>query len=256
MILKKHTFVCAAALLFLTSCTHYFYPALMNNDVAYQPKPLSTDSSKTANYISGGLVSGFTTLADSYSYGVFDIGRAHTLKGVNIYYGAFGTAGTYSSSESSDSDPTYFRNKNFSTLGGRFSINAYTHVGRADVRFIGAEVAYSHEYGDYAAFRKSTLTTSDTYVDSKTDLTTVALTSEVAWRGLHNSQIQYAVRAYVSATPGHHVVDYFYGASTYENTNQRNFSMGGSFFVQVHRFFGIIENGDMFHTSLRVGYRF
>ena len=49
--------ILATSLLFLLSaCERQIYtPALYHQDIAYQPKPASFDSLKTANYISGGI---------------------------------------------------------------------------------------------------------------------------------------------------------------------------------------------------------
>jgi hypothetical protein len=257
MTCKNYLFIASIVLMLLTSCTHYYYPAQMNNNIAYRPKPLSTDTAKTSNYVSGGFVTGFSSNAefDSYTYGIIDLGRAHTLKWMNIYYGAYALTGSYYNAQLNDSDPNHFHSKDFSNLGGCFSVDFFTHSGHADIRFLGAEVTYSHEYGAYANFRKAVSNQPDYYVDTRTDLTTIALTSEVAWRGLRDPNIEYAIRGYVSLTPGHTVAGYF--DNSYSQNNKRsNVSGGGAFYFQYHRLFAILENGDMFHTSFKVGYRF
>jgi len=174
---------------------------------------------------------------------------------MNIYYGAYALTGSYHNSQLSDDNPNHFNSKDFSNMGGCFSIDFFTHSGRADIRFLGAEVTYSREYGAYANFRRAVSNQPNFFVDTRTDLTTIALTSEVAWHGLNDRNVQYAIRSYVSVTPGQTPGGYFDNIYAIK-THKYNFSGGGSFYFQYHRLFAILENGDMFHTSFKVGYRF
>jgi len=261
MIQKRYVLVILAVLL-LSSCadlspTYYYHPALLNNDVAYLPKPLSTDSSKTAKYISVGVVSGIEPdVFDHYTYGTLNLSMAHTFKHLNIAYGAYGFSGTYGTTQFGDTIRNGFNSKNFYGYGGRVSINAFKHYGIADIRFIGLEAHYSHESGSYANFRNTFYGAQSYYIDKSTDLLTVGATTEVSWHGADDTNIQYGFRGFAGTTLGNHNLynsrsDYSYWSSSSEHIN-----FSASFYFQHHQLFAIVENGGSEHTSLRIGYRF
>ena len=90
--------ILATCLLFLLSaCERQIYtPALYHQDIAYQPKPASFDSLKTANYISGGINYYLDqTWSDLLVSAQFNFSRAHVFNNFNLSYGAFGVAGDY-----------------------------------------------------------------------------------------------------------------------------------------------------------------
>ena len=79
-------------LLMVSTCSnHTFAPALYHQDIAYQPKPASFDTAKTANYLSGGM-NYYTdqTWSDLMVSGQLNYSRGHVFKNANLAYGIFG----------------------------------------------------------------------------------------------------------------------------------------------------------------------
>jgi len=76
-------------------------------------------------------------------------------------------------------DPDFFRKKYFGDFGAHLSANLFATSGRADIRYLGLEVAYSHEFGRFAQFRKMVLQDNTYAVDPRQDLFSLGLTSEI-----------------------------------------------------------------------------
>src|SRR5471030_228461 len=195
--------LCCLAAVF-SSCAHVYVPALYQQDIAYQPKPASFDSVKTANYISGGF-NAYTNAHynDFLTSGQFNLSRGHVFNHFNLAYGAFGVLGDYQNSAINKGEPNYFSDKFFGAVGGRASANFFINSGRTDFRFIGMEMAYSHEFGDYANFRQAVLSQPNYYVDPRTELFSIGLTSEVLFHNVNNPGFQHGIRVYLGTTLGH-----------------------------------------------------
>ena len=86
---KKHLLYLIATLLFFTSCNQHIYgPALYKTDINYQFKPMSSDSVKSANYVSGAVELGSgVNLQDEILIGQINYNRANTYKNFNLSYG-------------------------------------------------------------------------------------------------------------------------------------------------------------------------
>lgn len=194
----------------LSSCSQIYIPALYHQDIVYQPKPASWDSTKRATYISIGYNdnSGANT-ADDLGSGQLNISQAYTGKNFNIAYGVFGVAGSYTRDSSFiKTGADYFTQKFFGAVGGRFSANLYTHSGRVDFRYLGIEAAYSHEFGSYADFRRSLADNPDFNVDPRTDLVSLGLTSEVLFHRRRDNNFENGFRFFLGGTFGNNYPSY------------------------------------------------
>jgi len=243
------------ALGLLSSCTQRIYgPALHQSDIAYLPKPMSNDSVKSATYISGALVVDFSpNLNDQLTSGQINLSEAHTFKNFNLAYGAFTSLGNYNNQEITKGDPYYFKNKFFGAVGGRLSGNFFINTdGRTDFRIIGFEAAYSHEFGDYARFRKAVTGAPNFYTDTHTELFTGGLTSEIIFHSRRREDTQMGFRIFVGETFGDDDI--------YSNNNDdiKTYKMptyvAFSYFVQLKQYYAVIEGGT--YVQFRVGLRF
>lgn len=254
--MKIHLPIVIAALALLSSCSQVYSPALYHQDIAYMPKPASFDKESSANYVSAGLnMHSNTNLNDVIISGQLNLSRAHTFENFNVAYGAFGAFGDYQNGSSDRSKPNYFNSKYFGAVGGRFSANFYVNSDRADIRFIGVEAAYSHEFGDYAAFRKVLITQPDYKVDARTDLLSVGLTSEVLFHNQNNTEFQHGIRGFLGTTFGYNTInESFYNDDTATERMLRNIYPKASYFIKFKDYFGTIEVGSA--VFLRAGLKF
>jgi hypothetical protein len=239
MNLKQLLSSCCAAIL-LASCSHIYEPALYHQDIVYQPKPTSFDTIKTANYISGGL--------NYYSNSNFN----------DFLISAFGVFGQYQSDQANKGETNYFSDKYFEAVGGRFSVNAFTTSGRTNFRFIGVEMAYSHEFGTYADFRRYLNTQPGYFVDPRTNLLTLGLTSEVIFHNVNDKGFQNGIRIFFGGTFGDNNL---YNNPEVKQNYFSDITGGGlnifpkvSYFIKVKNYFGTVEAGSAFF--LRFGLKF
>jgi len=260
----KIVFISIMAVWLFNSCgtldktprTNQYGPALYQSDIAYMPKPLSSDSSHHANYISASLVEGNgadpTNYNDELARGELNFGQGFTSRNFNVAYDVFGTLGSYSNvTDLATNDAHYFNNKFFGAYGGRFSVNTYITSGRVDIRFFGFEMAFSHEFGDYANYRKLVTDSPYFYTNRRTELLTLGGTSEVVWHS-HDPAIQFGFRVFLGKSLG--------GNSYTNNGNLTPFYNGYfntsslAYFMQIHRYFFVGEvnaTGGQFRFGLR-----
>ncbi|HVW97431.1 MAG TPA: hypothetical protein VHA56_15770 [Mucilaginibacter sp.] len=246
----------AAAVLVTTSCSHVYTPALYHQDIAYQPKPTSFDTQKAMTYVSAG-VGGYTNTSynDFLIGGQFNLSRGYDFDNFNLAYGGFFVAGDYQNGSSDKSQPNYFSDKFFGAVGGRFSANAYVKSGNADIRFIGMEMAYSHEFGGYADFRKSIDAQGGYYVDPRTDLFSIGLTTEVIFHNQGDPSFQHGIRGFLGTTVGHSELDdTYYNDQTATQRMFRKIFPKASYFITFKNYFGTFEVGS--NVFVRFGYKF
>jgi hypothetical protein len=245
---------CVAAL--LTSCSKVYSPALYHQDIAYQPKPASFDTAKSATYLSGGInLYSNPSLSDLAISTQFNLSQGHVFDHFNLAYGAFGVLGDYQNGAINNGQPNYFNDKFFGAVGGRASVNAFTNLGRADFRYIGVEVAYSHEFGSYADFRNSVSGQPDFFADTRADLFTIGLTTEVIFHNVDNLGFQHGVRGFLGTTLGYNQLDNTaYVADTPEAKLFRNIFPKASYFIKFKHYFGTFEIGNS--VFFRFGLKF
>ena len=252
----KYIFLLFCVVMIFTSCSHVYTPALYHQDIVYQPKPTSFDTAKSLTYVSAG-VNGYTNTNydDLLVSGQFNLSRGYVFDGFNIAYGGFAVFGDYQNGSSDKTAPNYFSDKFFGAVGGRFSINAFTTSGRTDIRFIGMEMAYSHEFGDYASFRKSVNGLEGYYVDPRTDLFSIGLTTEVIFHNRNDATFQHGIRGFLGTTVGHSNLDDTYYANDDATTKMfHKIFPKVSYFITFKNYFGTFEAGS--NIFLRFGYKF
>ena len=246
------------ALLTLSSCfvhkgpvTSFNGPAFYNNDVSYQPKPIAADSIHHATYLSASIIKGQGANSnDMVNAGQLNLSMAFTTKHYNFSLGAFGGLGDFENKTVPDTQAYFFRNKSTGLGGGRASFNYYITSGKVDIRIIGIEATYSHEFGQYADFRKQVVGQPFYYTITSTDLFTYGASSEVAWYGPDPS-FQYALRLFVGQTnPGFTS----FNPETFQFQTQK-LATSLAYFMQIKNVFMIVDvNPNGGHFSL--GYRF
>jgi len=252
-----------AVLFIFSSCSHLYEPALYHQDIAYMPKPASFDTAKTANYISIGYNANTNThYNDFIQNGQINISRAYVFDNFNIAYGAFASLGEYQSDQTTQNgktDPNYFTDKFWGAYGARASANFFVNSDNADIRFIGMEMAYSHEFGDYANFRQVLSNRGGSFVDPRKDLFTIGLTSEVLFHGVYHTGVQHGLRFFLGTTVGHNQLnDTFYTNEAPPDRLFREVFPRFSYFLKFKNYFGIAEIGLPFTTviNVRFGYKF
>jgi hypothetical protein len=243
-------------LLLLSACSHVYSPAMYHQDIAYQPKPTSFDKENSASYVSLGL-GGYTNtnLNDGVVAGQFNISQGYVFDNFNVAYGGFGSVGDYQSGSTDTKSASYFSDRYFGALGARASINAFVHSDRADIRFIGMEMAYSHEFGDYASLRQNLQKIGGFYVDPRVDLFTIGLTSEVIFHNRNDNDFQHGIRGFLGTTVGHNNLDDTYYKDETSTTRMfHNIFPKASYFIKYKDYFGTIEAGSA--IFVRFGYKF
>ena len=175
-----------------SSCSHLYEPALYHQDIAYQPKPTSFDTVKTANYVSAGYNANTNShYNDFLQSGQLNLSRGHIFNNFNLAYGAFGVLGDYQNQGSSGARLPIISVTSFLGHGaGRASANILVNSGRVDFRIIGFEMAYSHEFGAYARFRQFLATQPGYFVDPRTDLFSIGVSSEIIFHNVNNPGFQ------------------------------------------------------------------
>lgn len=253
---NNYLIVLAFISLFATSCTRLYSPAMYHQDIAYLPKPASFDKESQATYISAGLNT-YTNSSfnDAVVSGQLNLSQGYVFDNFNFAYGAFAAFGDYQNGSTDSKQASYFKDKFFGTVGGRASINAFVHSDRADFRFIGVEAAFTHEYGDYANYRQMLQRLGGYYVDPRTDLFSIGLTTEVIFHNRDNTDFQHGIRGYLGTTLGHNNLNDTYYKDNNETTRMfRSLYPKAAYFIKFKDYFGTIEAGSGF--MLRFGYKF
>jgi len=247
----------ACILILFSSCSNHIYaPALYHQDIAYQPKPASYDTAKSATYISAGL-NYYTdpSWQNMLVSGQFNLSRGHVFNHVNLAYGAFGILGDYEKDTGDGLPQERFTDKFFGAAGARASINLFTNYERMDFRYLGIEAAYSHEFGDYADFRRNISNLPGYHVDARTELMTVGLTSEVIFHNIRNPHISNGIRVFIGGTFGDNAFSRKYFSHKYlQPAFLATVFPKISYFLKFNQCFATIEAGQQ--VFLRFGYGF
>jgi len=145
-----------STLLLLTSCgsNRVYTTASYGSLKTYTEKQHYTDKKTTETYVSGNISFGRHmqdggTFDDTKTIASFNVHRATTGSFYNYYYGLGASFGTYRFKEGYDSLIEKNEKKNFYNINLRTGVN-YTYTRpKIDYRFIGLELAYNNEFGDY-----------------------------------------------------------------------------------------------------------
>lgn len=254
--MRAKTFVLLiGSLTMLNSCSHLYTPTLYHQDIAYMPKPMSSDTVRSKTYASAGIASYTNTNYNDFLVSwQFNVSRGYVFDGFNIAYGAFGVLGQYQNSAINEGKPNYFTDKFFGDIGGRFSANTFVTSGRTDLRLIGVEMAYSHEFGSFADFRQHLNQVGGYYVDPRTDLFSVGLTSEIIFHNRNDIGFQNGIRGFLGQTLGHDQLDNTFYNSESAPPILRKTYFKVSYFITFKNFFGTLEAGK--EVFVRFGLKF
>jgi hypothetical protein len=259
---KARTIISLFAITFLSACNQHIYgPALYKSDIHYQFKPMSSDSIKTANYVSAGIgIGSGVNLQDEIVLGEAGYCRANTFEHFNLSYGGSAFLGDYQNHTIQPGETEYFTDKLLAGIGLRGSADVYVNTGRTDIRF-GIEAAYSNEFGPYANFRKDVQKNSDYYTDAGTSLFTSGLTSEVIWHNKKERSTHYGYRLFVGSVFGsHQFTNNYVGTNPYTPyspyQNENKLCISQAYFMQVDKINFVIESPNFMSLNLRLGYRF
>jgi hypothetical protein len=180
----------------------YYVSPLNGNNQAYQPLPLQQDSVHTAVYGGGSFFSGSANEhgTDYFNGGRLALSAAHHYGMMQFFYGVDGTLGSYTLGTwrdgyslnnlgvpttaplHSDSLNSISGPKTFGSVGFHGGVNGVIPVRGGEWRFLGLEMAFSREFGDYLSLRKR-LADSLADLDIRSPLFgTLALTSEMIGR--------------------------------------------------------------------------
>ena len=253
----KLLIVISAISCMLYSCSNHVYaPALYHQDIAYMPKPASFSKEKMANYASAGLnVYADPTYINSQVSAQLNYSQGFRFDKGNFAWGVFGVAGNYERSNDSDDPNPDFKDKFFGAYGARISANLLTKYDNLDWRYLGFEAAYSHEFGSYTDFRKQVADNENYVVDPRTDLFTIGLTTEFVFHG-QDPEIVHGLRGFLGTTIGKNILnDPRYDSDINFNTRVfRTLVPRASYFINVKRFFAVVEVGNAFF--IRAGVKF
>jgi hypothetical protein len=243
----KFIILISCLLIIFSSCSdHTYAPALYHQDIAYQPKPASYDTAKSATYISMGLNYYLDpTWSALLASGQFNISRGYVFNNFNLAYGAFGALGNF--------DEGTF--KPFLAYGARASANLFNTYGRMDFRYLGMEMAYSNEFGSYANYRRNISSLPGYHVDTRTNLFTLGLTSEVIFHNTRAKNISNGLRVFLGYTFGNNTINEKYLVHRdFEPAFFDTVFPKISYFLKVDKFIATIEGGKQ--IFVRAGYSF
>lgn len=224
----------------LSSCSKQYYaPGLFQNDVQLMIKPQSQDSVKSKVYISGVLLtqSGASGQGSSTS-GLLNLYQSHTLKNVNLSYGVLGYTGNYSRNESSTTNNSSGQtsttethiSKSFTGYGFNGSASVYFSNALVDFRVLGADLVYTHESGDYLAFRRSVFGQPGILSSPRADMITYGIFTEYVFHP--KADLNFGFKVFFNKTTGKVNQDLQNAVNSYENGF---YTTGGSLFAEFNR---------------------
>jgi len=250
--MKVRWIMLSYVVLIFTSCSHVYTPALYRRDIIYQPKPSSFDTVKAATYISAALnLAPFVNHNDQQESGQINVSRGYVFNHINLSYGAFGLLGDYENGAIATGKANYFINKYYGALGARASANLFSTSSseRSEYRYLGFEAAYSHEFGAYAGFRQLLNSQPGYYVDPRTDLFTIGLTTEILTRTA-DKKVQQSLRLFLGSTLGYDQLTDANNKKAARDVYPQFFDPGFlglypkvSYYIKVKNYFGTAEIG-------------
>jgi hypothetical protein len=191
----------------VSSCASYAYyqSPLHTNTSTYKAIPLERDSIRSAIYASASISAGGANdkLRDGNASFNLSVHRSHNLGNFQALYGISGAAGSYNvdsvynfggffGAPNQFVDPEsinpHVGRKFYGTVGGFGAANLVFPTEWGEWRILGAEAAWSREYGSYLRFRKALPDSSANLIERRSDLLTLALSTDFVFK-THNGSI-------------------------------------------------------------------
>jgi hypothetical protein len=261
MIMKNFLFL--MILVALASCSvpekivKKYDPLTLNAVALYMPKPTSFDSVKSKNYISGGIYqispiekSGKSNLEDVIFMGDISYSRAHIYDKFNFAYGLDAFLGSYKNNFIQADDPNYFKSKSVGGFQLKTSINTFRKYKKCDFRYIGVDLAYMNESGDYKNFRNQINKNPFYYSIPNSGFFTAGINSEVIFNNTLGKKSQLGIKLSLLKS---------FGDFTYlgvDNNGGKNDGVTGvlAFFLKKNNYFIVLEGPGF--AKFNVGFTF
>ncbi|NML22548.1 hypothetical protein HHL16_16825 [Pseudoflavitalea sp. G-6-1-2] len=151
--------------------------------------PLTADSMKSATYVSVHVMQGLANVRphDAFGGGSLSIHRAHNFGSFQGFYAANATIGGYNVSDGyrqGENPNQYYKGggRFFGGVGASAGINGVLPLGDAEWRYLGAEMSWQQEYGEYYKFRKSLPDAAVSYIDRHNHYITWGFNTEMLGR--------------------------------------------------------------------------
>lgn len=234
-----------------------YNPVFLKSGLTYTPKPVSFDSEKVSNYISVGYVnikepSTFNNSDDAINIVNFALSRGHVFDKWNFAYGIDAFFGSYKNKFLPATDPNYFSSRAVSGVQFKTSLNLLKTAKALDFRYIGLDLSYANEFGEFSRFRKTIIGREKFYSIPKSGLFTAGLSSEIVFKGKFPDN-QFGFRFAVQNTFG----DLKYQGSydtEYEILEEKSVTVSGATYLKLKQYFLIFEIGNA--TRINIGYKF
>jgi hypothetical protein len=187
-------------------CTSYAYyqSPLHTNTGTYKPIPMGRDSISSAIYASASISTGGANdkLRDGNTSFNASVHRSHNFGNFQALYGISGAAGSYKldsvynfgglfSSPNGYVDPEkinpHVGRKFYGAIGGFGAVNLVFPTEWGEWRILGAEAAWSREYGSYLRFRKALPDSSANLIERRSDLLTLAVSTDFVFKTQNGS---------------------------------------------------------------------
>ena len=250
-------------IIFVISCAvpkqlvQKYKPLTLNAVALYMPKPTSFDSVKTKNYISGGIYqllqtnySGKSNLQDVVFMGDLAYNRAHIYDKFNFAYGFNAFMGSYKNNFIQADDPNYFKTKSVGGFQLKTSVNTFHKFKNCDFRFIGVDLAYMNESGEYKDFRNEIKKREYFYAITTSSFFTAGLNSEVVFKNSLGKNSQLGIKLSLLKSFG----NFDYDGVDFSGGKNDGFATVISLYAKKNSFFMVLEGGDS--GKLNLGFTF
>ena len=200
-----------------------------------------------------GSTGGGNRPGDVINLGQLSYSRGHRYKNINYAYGADIFAGAFYNRSLGKSDPNYFKSKSVQGYELKSSINVFHSYRTREFRYLGLDLAYSKENGDFAKFRQVMPTTKYVYIIPATGLFSAAINSEMVWTEPFWKITRYSLRFSLKQTFG----DLRYnemGNDSYSRNSITGLTASAAGYAEIKNIFFIMEAGA--GGRINIGYKF
>ncbi len=104
---------------------------------------------KVYTYFSGNISNGQNYQNDTDFTTSFELYRSYAQKNINLYYGGGGSFGTYTFGLPYPNLIQTGEEQTFGSINLKSGVNVVTHTRLMEFRFVGLEMLYNYEFGDY-----------------------------------------------------------------------------------------------------------